>query len=63
MKICIPQGVEYRCLSVQKVEGLAAEPLLQQEHHQLCAPGRPEVKKHKTSLSTIVHTENNDTEN
>ena len=44
MKIYIPQGVEYRRLSVQKVEGLAAEPLLQQEHHQLCAPGRPEVK-------------------
>jgi hypothetical protein len=44
MEIYGPQDVEYRCLSAQKVEGLAAEPWWPLEHHQLSAPGKPEVK-------------------
>jgi hypothetical protein len=44
MEIYRPQDVEYICLAVQRVEDSAAEPLWLQEHHQLSAPGKPEVK-------------------
>ena len=44
IEIYRPQGVEYRCPSIQKEGGLAAEPLWPQEYHQLYAPGKPEVE-------------------
>jgi hypothetical protein len=44
IEIYRPQAVEYRHPSIQKEEGLVAEPLWPQEHHQSYAPGKPEVE-------------------